>query len=202
MKKKLFALSGVFLIVLVITGLWATRATDINGVLPQTSYQEAATSLAAGLSMQEMVEGADVIAIGKCVETRSQWDKRNLVTLATISVTELLKGGPAETLTVALPGGTDPNLDRKVRVGMTYAGAPQIHLDDNVFLFLTTEGGIPDSYTVMGFAQGKYSIVAGPNGDQLVSRDAVRGSVREGVGNLQVTRLEEFRKRVMDLLGK
>jgi len=32
MKKKLFALSGVFLIVLVIAGLWATRATDLNDV--------------------------------------------------------------------------------------------------------------------------------------------------------------------------
>ena len=39
MKKKLFALSGVFLIVLVVTGLWATRATDLMDSVQQNQIR-------------------------------------------------------------------------------------------------------------------------------------------------------------------
>src|SRR5262245_40866133 len=119
MKKKLYALSGVLMVVLVISGLWATRATNLTGV--EQTVEPSATSLAAELSLKEMTEGASVIVTGKCLETRSQWIDRDLVTLATVSVTEAVKGDPSDTLTVVLPGGIDIN--RTVPIAVTYPGA-------------------------------------------------------------------------------
>src|SRR5262249_50433398 len=147
MKKKLVALSGILLIVLAISGLWATKALNLTGV--EQTVEQGATSLAAGMSMQEMTAGASLIITGKCLETRSRWMDRNLVTLATISVTETIKGDPSETITVVMPGGIDSN--RKFPVAMTYAGAPQIHPTEEVFLFPTNEDEVAGGYAVMGF---------------------------------------------------
>lgn len=202
MKKKLFALSGVFLIVLVITGLWATRATDIMGVEPSSGQE--ATALALGLSVEEMTAGASLIVMGKCIGTRSQWSDRNLVTLATMLVEESLKGAAANEVTVVLPGGIDFN--RPVPIATTYPGAPQISLDERAFLFLTDEDKIPGSYAVMGFAQGKYSVVEDDAGEPVVTRDLTRVRMQKGVGvtrgNFQAVPLSEFKKRVMDYLNK
>src|SRR5690242_16311605 len=75
------------------------------------------------LTNQEMAQSAAVIATGKCVGLRSAWQGRTLVTIATIAVSETLKGDAAATLTVTLPGGVD--LQRKFPIASAYAGAPQ-----------------------------------------------------------------------------
>jgi hypothetical protein len=203
MKKKLFALSGVFLIVLVVTGLWATKAFDLMGdVLDVDQNATGATSLVNGMSMEEMTQGSAAIVVGNCVETRSQWNDGRLFTLATISVMERIKGDSSDNVTVVLPGGIDSN--RRFPVAMTYAGAPQISKDEKVFLFLTPEDEIPDSYAVMGFAQGKFSIVSDTEGGEVVSRDPISGPAPRSVGitrgNLQFIPLEEFKARVRSFL--
>jgi hypothetical protein len=202
MKKKLFALSGVFLIVLVIAGLWATRATDLYDV--QQTIDPATTSLATGLSMQGMVEGATAIVIGQCTETKSRWVERRLVTDATISIAETIKGTAAGTLKVELPGGIDAN--RKAPIAMTYAGAPQISLDEKVFLFLIGPDDGSNSYSVMGFAQGKFSVGQANSGEEVVTRDMTKAPVQTGAGairgNLQVISLSEFKALVRSYLNK
>ena len=93
MKKKLFALSGVFLIVLVIAGLWATKAINLNDV--QQTVDPAATSLASGMSMRQMVEESSLIVIGQCAETKASGSGAAWLQMATISVEEALKGDAA-----------------------------------------------------------------------------------------------------------
>jgi hypothetical protein len=56
MKKKMFALSGIFLIVLVIAGLWTTKATNLYNV--RQARESAPTPLASRPSIQEMAEGS------------------------------------------------------------------------------------------------------------------------------------------------
>ncbi len=90
MKKKLFALSGVLMVMLVISGLWATKA--INLTSPEQTIEPAATSLATGMSIKKMTEEASLIVTGKCIETKSQWVDGRLVTLATVLVSETIKG--------------------------------------------------------------------------------------------------------------
>lgn len=196
MKKKLFALSGVFLIVLVITGLWATRADDIMGVInEEQEIASAATPLATEMTLQQMVTESDVIATGECVETGIVWIDRNLYTRVRISVTEVVKGGSYEELVVMLPGGIDAN--RKIPIAMKHAGAPQIAIGEKVFLFLVPEGA--NSFAVTGFSAGKYSIVDS-EGEPVVTRVPIMKPIERNVGVMRGTPqgilLSEFKKRV------
>jgi hypothetical protein len=202
MKKKLFALSGVFLIVLVLAGLWATKATDLFGV--QQEIAPLTSSMASVQSMEQMARDATLIVIGHCTATQSRWVERSLVTDATILVTDRIKGDAAETLKVVLPGGIDSN--RKFPLAMTYAGAPQISLDEDVFLFLNGLDDGANSYSVMGFAQGKFSINTDASGGKVVMRDMIKTPVQNGPGeirgNLQSVSLSEFKEWVRKVLDR
>jgi len=175
MKKITLVSCLLIVIALLVSTRWAT-AVDAP---PQDTLPIADTSLAVALSVQDMVNQSDVIAIGNCVETKTVWVDRSLVTLATVSISENLKGTESS-ITVALPGGVDAN--RKIPVAMTYPGAPQMTPGENVFLFLTATGEVPGSYTVAGFSQGKFSIVTDEDGQQVVSRDLRQSSLKSNNG--------------------
>jgi hypothetical protein len=106
MKNKTLAISLLILIALVVSARWASRADNAPAA---DALQATDTTLALALSLEDMVNQSDVIAIGNVLDTRSLWVDRNLVTLATVSVGESLKGAPGETVTVVLPGGVDTN---------------------------------------------------------------------------------------------
>ena len=151
-----------------------------------------------------MVDQSDVIAIGNCVETKSVWVDRTLVTLATVSVSETLKGAQTGNLTVVLPGGADMN--RQVPVAVSYPGAPRITPGENVFLFLNSDVDYGLGYNVAGFSQGKFSIVSDEDGQPVVSRDLTRMALQgnNGVrrGGANVTPLETFKDQVKARLNK
>jgi hypothetical protein len=161
---------------LLVSSRWATA---VDAPSPDT-LPIADTSLAVALSVQDMVNQSDVIAIGNCVETRSVWVDRTLVTLATVSISESLKGNESSTITVALPGGVDAN--RKIPIAMTYPGAPQMTPGENVFLFLTASDEVPGGYTVAGFSQGKFSIITDEDGTKVVARDLRQTSLKSDNG--------------------
>ena len=177
MKKITLVSSILIVIALLVSSRWATTAVDAP---PQDTLPIADTSLAVALSVQDMVNQSDVIAIGNCVETRSMWVDRSLVTLATVSVTESLKGNESTTITVALPGGIDAN--REVPIAMTYPGAPRITPGEDVFLFLTASQEAPGGYTVAGFSQGKFSILTDEDGEQVVARDLRKTALKSNNG--------------------
>lgn len=176
--KKITLVCCVLVVIaaLLISSRWATA---VDAPSPDT-LPVADTSLAVALSVQDMVNQSDVIAIGNCVETRTVWVDRTLVTLATVSISESLKGSESSTITIALPGGVDAN--RKIPIAMTYPGAPQITPGENVFLFLTATGEVAGSYTVAGFSQGKFSIITDEDGTQVVSRDLRQTSLKSDNG--------------------
>lgn len=176
MKKITLASCLLIVIALLVSSRWATAVNaPAQDALPIPD-----TSLAVALSVQDLVNQSDVIAIGNCVETKTIWVDRSLVTLATVSVSENLKGTEGSTITVALPGGVDAN--RKIPVAMSYPGAPQITPGENVFLFLTATGEVAGSYTVAGFSQGKFSIITDEDGQQVVSRDLRQTSLKTNNG--------------------
>jgi hypothetical protein len=185
---------------LLVSAGWATKAVNAP---PQDVVSTPDTSLAVALSLEDMVKQSDVIAIGNCIDTKSVWVDQSLVTLATVSVTESLKGD-ASTLTVALPGGVDAN--RKIPVAMTYPGAPQIRPGENVFLFLSAESDVAGSYTVAGFSQGKFSIVTDEDGQEVVSRDLRKTELKgdNGVrrGQNSMTPLATLKAEVKALMNK
>ena len=200
MKNKTLAISILILIALVVSARWGgSTAQDAPAA---DSLQATDTTLAVALSLEDMVNQSDVIAIGNVVDTRSMWVDRNLVTLATVSVSESLKGAPGETVTVVLPGGVDVN--RRVPVAMTYPGAPRLTPGENTFLFLTADSEVGGGYSVAGFAQGKFSIVDDEDGEPVVSRDlrqvSLQGNngVRRGQSN--VTSLKSMKDQVKGYL--
>ncbi len=206
MKNKSLGICLLVLVALVITAVsannWASRADDSTN---EPTLQAADTTLAVALSLDDMVSQSDVIAIGNCTETQSVWVDNTLVTLATVTVNETLKGDEATTnLTVALPGGVDAN--RKFPVAMSYPGAPRMTPGEDVFLFLTNSSEVAGSYTVAGFSQGKFSIVKDEDGEPMVSRDlrqtSLQGNngVRRGANNL--TPLSSLKNEVKRKLNR
>ena len=176
MKKILLGSCLLIAIALLISARWGTKAVNAP---PPNDLPIPDTSLAVALSVEDMVNQSDVIAIGNCVETKSIWVDRTLVTLATISVTESLKGNTTSTITVELPGGIDAN--RAVPIAMSYPGAPNLTPGENAFLFLTATGEVAGSYNVAGFSQGKFSIVD-EDGEQMVSRNLTKTSLKSDNG--------------------
>ena len=199
MKKLTLATCPLILIALLVSARWGTKADDAP---PADTLDTPDSTLAAALSLQEMVNQSDVIAIGSCTNTQSAWVDGSLVTMATVSVSETLKGSGTETLTVVLPGGIDAN--RKIKVSMSYPGAPQLRPGENAFLFLTAAPEFGNNYTVAGFSQGKYSIVNDENGEPMVSRDLSEMSLRGNNGDRRaqsdVTPLSSFKERVKGYL--
>jgi hypothetical protein len=169
----------LIVLVLLISARWSSKAVSAppRQDVVQTPVE---TSLANGLSMTDMIDQSDLIAIGSCIDSKSVWVNRALVTLATISVAETLKGAESATIAVTLPGGIDAN--RKFPVSMSYPGAPQITPGEDVFLFLTASGVVAGSYTVTGFSQGKFSIVKDEEGEHFVTRDLTKTMLKDNNG--------------------
>jgi hypothetical protein len=202
MKKKNLGIYSLVLIAVLASARWATdtKTTAQGG----DTIDPSETSLAIDLSIEEMVNQSDLIAIGNCLESRSTWVDRNLVTLATISVAETLKGNAVSQVTVTLPGGADAS--RRIPVAMTYPGAPRIAPGEDVVLFLTHDDEVTGTYTIAGFSQGKFSIVKDEEGRDMISRDLsqVRLQGRSGVrrGTATLAPLDTLKSQIRRQLQK
>jgi hypothetical protein len=147
----------------------------------------------------DMVQESALIVTGHCTSLQSQWVGRTLVTLATIQVTEALKGSAGSTVTVVLPGGVDAN--RKIPVAMSYPAAPQIYQQEDVLLFLVPEDLVAGGYSIAGFSQGKFTLAQGPQGKKVATQDLSAlnlqgrgGSLRRGTA--KTIHLDELRQRI------
>jgi hypothetical protein len=162
----------------------------------------ALATTARRFSNQDLAAAADVVAIGECISVRTMWIDRTLVTEATIQVAENLRG-TSGILRVILPGGIDAN--RTVPVMMSYPGAPQISPGEEVFLFLDDETPTLGGYTVVGFSQGKFSIVNDSQGRKVVERDLSKVDLQSGTGvsrgSKTLTSLQEFKEEIQKHLA-
>jgi hypothetical protein len=199
MKKILLVSCLIIVIALLASARWGTKAINAP---PQDILPTPDTTLAVALSLEEMAIQSDVIAIGSCVETRSVWVDGSLVTLATVSVSETLKGTESANLTVVLPGGVDAN--RKFPVAMSYPGAPRLTPGEDTFLFLNADTDFGNGYIVAGFSQGKFSIVKDEDGEPVVSRDLTKMSLQGNNGarrgGANATPLSSFKAQVKGYL--
>lgn len=149
------------------------------------------------LTNQDLTEQAQLIVVGRAVATQSAWVDRRLVTLATVSVGEVLKGDWHATVTVVLPGGVDAN--RKFPLAMIVPGAPQMHAQEEVFLFLRRANqhatGDAESYTIVGFSQGKLSILTDASGNKMLAHRQV------SAGTAGLVPLAQFKQEISGLLA-
>ncbi len=182
------------------------RALRLYGtfVLLVFAVVAAEATTAVTLTNRALTDGAEVIATGRCTGLRTVWEGRTLITVATVAVDDVLKGEPGATVTVALPGGNDSN--RRVPVSMTFAGAPQMAIGEDVFLFLARDADVQSGLVVMGFSQGKFSIVADAAGSPVVSRDLTRVTLQSPAGTERGTTsrvpLDAFKRDIREYLSR
>lgn len=119
----------------------------------------------------DMIRQSGTIVTGRCTNLETAWVGRTLVTKATIAVDETLKGASRNELTVVLPGGVD--MHRKIPIMVTYPGAPEIMVREQVLLFLSPDSLVKDGYSIVGYSQGKFTLTetadAGLVGTQSLS---------------------------------
>jgi hypothetical protein len=199
MRRFPLAVCSIFLLSLVASGFWATRATKQQQA--EQVIETEMPGMAPGVTMRDMARESAMIVTGQCVKTDSVWVERTLYTVATVSVGETIKGDTSSTVNVLLPGGIDTR--RKFPVAMRFPGAPVMFQNDKVLLFLANSDAMPNSYSIMGFAAGKFRIVE-KDGEPMVSpnqatvpMDSAAGVVR---GNVQMTRLSDFVARIRGYL--
>lgn len=124
------------------------------------------------LSEVQLVEKSSLIVIGRCTDVRSTWIDRRLMTRATVTVREVLKGEPRAQVTVVIPGGIDAQ--RPIPVAAVAAGTPQLAPAEEVVLFLSPSPDERDAYAVTGLAQGKLSILNDATAGEVVAFDRGR----------------------------
>lgn len=150
----------------------------------------------------EMIGEAEIIVTGRCINLESRWLDRDLVTLATIEVTEVLKGASGTTITVVLPGGIDSN--RRIPIAMTYPAAPEIFSREAVLLFLTGEDRVADGFSIVGFSQGKFTLAEDAQGKKIGTQDLSRLNLvsrggRTTAGTYKTVSIDDLRRKIQQL---
>ncbi|MFY9826153.1 MAG: hypothetical protein WAM82_32605 [Thermoanaerobaculia bacterium] len=184
MRRAARAVLGLVAVALALTPVWATTAVERTDT--------------------DLIQEATVIVTGHCTHLQSQWIDRTLVTIATISVSEVLKGQAGSVVTVVLPGGIDTN--RRVPIAMSYPGAPEIRQQENVLLFLRPESQVPQGYAIVGFSQGKLTVAANGQGQPVASQNlsALNLQGRSGAvspGRSRTMLLSELRQKIQQTLA-
>ena len=160
---------------------------------------------AVELTVTDMIQEAEIIVTGHCTQLQSQWVDGDLVTLATIQVSEVLKGQAGAQVTVVLPGGVDAN--RPVPVAMSFPGAPEILQQEDVLLFLAAEGRIANGLSIVGWSQGKFSLVDSPEGGQKIATQDLgalnlqsrTGALRRGA--VKTFALAQLRQKIQETVA-
>ena len=184
MRQDAKAAALCLLVALAVPALWATTAVE--------------------RTESNLIQEAAIIVTGRCTQLQSQWVDRDLVTLATISVSEVLKGQSGSQVTVVLPGGIDSK--RKFPVAMSYPAAPEILQQENVLLFLMPETRVGNGYAVVGFSQGKFTLAENATGQKVATQD-LRGlnlQNRAGAvsrGAIKTLSLDSLRQKIQDSLA-
>jgi len=179
MRRAAKAVLGLLAAALALTPGWATTAVERTDT--------------------DLIQEASIIVTGHCTHLQSQWLDRTLVTIATISVSEVLKGQAGSEVTVVLPGGVD--VHRKFPIAMSFPAAPQIAQQENVLLFLTPEDRVPHGYAIVGFSQGKLTVASNPQGQPVASQNlsALNLQGRSGAitpGRSKTLLLSELRQKI------
>ena len=162
MRKAATVVLCLWVVALAVPGLWATTAVEH--------------------SENDLIHAAATIVTGRVVGQASQWIERDLVTVYTVQVSEVLKGAAGSTVSVVVPGGVDTN--RPVPVAMTYPAAPEMLGNENVLLFLTAEDRLADGHAIVGFSQGKFTVVENAQGEKVATQNLSQLNLQDRNGNV------------------
>lgn len=163
------------------------------------SSSAGATVLRA-VDLEEKIDRAGGIILGKCVRQVSRWDHaRNwILTYSTFEIEKTLKGAPAREVTVVTPGGTVGNVAQET------IGVPRFQSGEERVLFLRDSAAGP---TVLYLEQGAYRVDRDGRGNRLV-RPALSSQVLVDTGRGRSVApeperpLEEFERTVRETIRR
>ncbi len=161
MRKAVRAALCLLVVSCIPMGAWATTAVE--------------------MSTLDMAQEASLIVSGHVTNVQSQWVGRDLVTLTTIAVSEVLKGQAGSEITVVVPGGVDTN--RPIPIAMSVPAAPQFQDNEDTLVFLINEDELPNTFAIVGFSQGKFTLVDTPEG-KAASQDTSGLNLAGGAGRI------------------
>ena len=150
----------------------------------------------AKLSLEQLVQRADLIVQGQVQSVYSQWDqqRRLVFTYVSIRVDEPLKGVQRQSVLIRQIGGTVGTIE------MSVAGAPQFKSGERALVFLKRQDAT--TFQVVGMNQGLYRIVE----DSAVSDvsgidllDSKTGKITKPPVDVRAP-LEQLKIRIRELL--
>ncbi len=136
----------------------------VLGALAPGSNADAATVEA--MTLNDMVERAEMIVIGRVSSSRADWNARRtrIYTYVTLVVERFLKGGAGEREITVRHWGGDVGGFRSL-----VPGSPQFVVGEEVLLFCAgTRARVP---SVLGLALGKFTITRDTAGARILKRD-------------------------------
>jgi hypothetical protein len=110
-------------------------------------------------SIEELTSRAEIVAVGTVASRNAEWsaDQKRIWTHVLVSVTEQLKGSPADELLIRTPGG------EVGEVGEIYSHAARFTDNEEVVVFLNRD------------ARGVLRVTGGEQGKLTVGRSAATG---------------------------
>jgi hypothetical protein len=171
----------------------------------------ARATISRAMTFDDKVENAAAIVVGRCMRQQSQWDASHklILTYTTFRVEKMLKGMPAQEVTIVTPGGVVGTIAQDV------VGVPRFHEGDDHVVFVRNTNSGP---TVLYFEQGAYQVVddgreriVKPLVSSAVLMDTQRGiavvpegprTLRDFEGNVRETIRHREEKMRMTLIEK
>lgn len=135
------------------------------------------------LDLPALVKMSEKVVIGKVVsrESRRASSEQMLYTYLDIRVSDTLKGTHTDTVRLIVPGGIDE------RIRTVVWGSANFKLDEEVVLFLKQNVKEASLAEIVGFSQGKFSIVKDQEtGEKMVVNDTRDMNVVKPVRKKQV----------------
>jgi len=156
----------------------------------------AVATTVAKLSLEQLVQRADLIVQGQVQSVYSQWDdeRRLVFTYISIHVDEPLKGEPRQTVLIRQIGG------RVGAIQMSVAGVPQFNRGERALVFLKRQDAT--TFQVVGMNQGLYEIVEDSAVANVFGMDLIDKKTGEITKPLVPARapLEQLKNKIRELL--
>lgn len=150
----------------------------------------ALASTANAVSVEMLARVSDAVARGRVSSVTARWsdDRRRISSTIRLDVTSVWRGKVGRAIEVVVPGGVVGHIEQHVD------GAPRFARGEDVVVFLDRRG--PDSYTVEGLAQGKFSVQGATAAPDLSHLHFASVQVRVGERRAETMRLAELERRV------
>lgn len=128
------------------------------------------------LSLAKIIETAELIAVGECVEKRGRWQGKRIVTDNIIRVTQTIKGNISD-LVITTIGGEAMHPGLKSTVRMAAPGAARFQVGEQVLVF--TVANSKGQQQVVGLSQGKFDVTTDPDTGEAVIAVGQKTLVKE-----------------------